>query len=392
MTATRTILLTGATGFLGGAVLAEGLSTRLAERWVCIVRGKSDIEAHARVRKNLALFLGEDAVDAALERVEIVRGDITDSSVLAGARFDAVTEILHLAADTSYRSRENNRLVNVGGTRAIAERARRMPGLRRFIYSGTAMICGRNAGPVVREDDSPSPNAEHVVYYTKTKAEAETMLRTEFADLPVVVLRPSIVAGHSVLGAIPSASIFWMCRTIDALRIVSGDPDGGIDVVPVDWAARTILGFLVRPKLKYATYHLSGGTAKPTRWKELAARFEQLDPSDGVRAYEQVGCTEWKRLRNRFEDVFGLTRAIDLAMLRAVRAYYEFCALGFAFDNSRLVEEGFALPLAMPDYLSVCLANPSNRSIVAQFADDLGMFEADIAALEAASAPAMQVA
>lgn len=370
----RVVALTGLTGFLGPAVLAKGLETDFADRWICLVRADDAAAARKRAIDSLALFVGEAAAVAAQAKIDIVVGGLNTPGVLDAPIFRSVTEFVHLAADTSYRSRANNHLVNVEGTRAVALAARRMPHLRRMIYAGTAMICGRNAPLLVHEDDSPNPAAEHVVYYTKTKAEAETMLRSEFADLPVVVVRPSIVAGHSVLGAEPSASIFWMFRAGDKLRMVSGDPSGSIDVVPVDWTARTILQMLDRPSLKHATYHLSAGLAKRTKWVDLAAAFEACEPSGAPHVYEQIGAHEWRRLRARFEAVFGLGRPVEIAMLRAMRAYYEFCALGITFANDRLIGEGFALPPSLPEYLPVCLAKPAGLPIIQQFADDLGMF------------------
>jgi nucleoside-diphosphate-sugar epimerase len=372
----RTVLLTGATGFLGGALLAQGLECGYAERWICVARGGSTQQARARVLGNLARYLPGGLPADAERRIEIVAGDITDSGTFRNGRIDGVTHVFHLAADTSYRSKVVNRLVNVTGTQNVADFARTQPHLRRFVYAGTAMICGRNSRPVVREDEFPSDLAEHVVHYTQTKADAETILRSAYGDLPTLVVRPSIVAGHSRLGARPSASIYWMFRAGDRLRVVSGDPDGGIDVVPVDWVADTILELARRDTLAADTYHLSAGLRNRTTWRALAAAFEAVEPTDGRRDYDRIATGDWRRLRQRFDAVFGLDAPIKIAMLRAMRAYYEFSALDVAFCNRRLLAEGIAPPPALPDYLATCLGSMPGMSIEAQFADDLGMFEA----------------
>ncbi|QCG89051.1 SDR family oxidoreductase [Azospirillum sp. TSH100] len=370
-----TVLLTGATGFIGGAALAYGLSRDPDIRWICLVRGNGMAQARTRLLENLVRFLGAEAAREAILRVEIVVGDITVPASLEDRRLDAVTHILHLAADTSFRAQEHCHLVNVEGTRALAARAGRMPHLQRFLYGGTAMICGGNPPPLVRESDAPAEAAQHLVPYTRTKVAAETMLRHEFADLPVVMVRPSIVTGHRTLGCIPSSSIFWMFRAGDRLRLVAGELAGGIDVVPVDWTAEVLVGLLTKPALAYDVYHLSAGEAKRTTWDSLAAAFERCDPQGSPRRYGRFDDGDWKTLRSRFQAVFGLDQPIKVAMLRAMRAYYQFSTLGVAFDNRRLTDEGFALPPTLSDYLPVCLSAPANLSILDQFADDLGMFD-----------------
>ncbi|KAA0595397.1 nucleoside-diphosphate-sugar epimerase [Azospirillum lipoferum] len=374
-----TVLLTGATGFIGGAVLAHGLGShpeaRPETRWICLVRGSNAARARARLLENLSRFMAAEAAREAIGRVEIVVGDITAPPSLEDRRLDAVTHILHLAADTSFRAQEHCHRVNVEGTRALAERARRMPNLCRFLYGGTAMICGGNPPPLVREADAPAPAAEHIVPYTRTKAATEAMLRHEFADLPAVMVRPSIVTGHRTLGCIPSSSIFWMFRAGDRLRLVAGDLDGGIDVVPVDWTAEVLVGLMLKPELAYDSYHLSAGLRKRTRWSDLAAAFERCDPQGGPRDYSRFDAGDWKILRARFEMAFGLGGPLQLAMLRAMRSYYQFSTLGVAFDNDRLAAEGFALPPTLAEYLPACLSAPSGLSIIDQFADDLGMFD-----------------
>lgn len=372
-----TVLVTGATGFIGGAALAQGLSGGLADRWVCLVRGTDQAQAEQRLFGNLARFMGpEDARHALAHRVAVIPADLAGLGSIDSNELDEVTHVLHLAADTSFRARGNCHLVNVGGTQALASRARRMKKLSRFVYGGTAMICGANPPPLVVETDYPSSSAEHLVSYTSSKVDAERMLRTEFGDLPVIVARPSIVTGHSVLGCRPSGSIFWMFRAGDRLRLVAGDVAGGIDVVPVDWAADILLGLLLKSTLSHDVYHLSAGVARCTSWNELAGAFQRCDPAGGPRLYNEFRSGDRQLLRTRFERAFGLDSALQTAMMRAMRAYYEFCALGVVFSNDRLVSEGFPLPPALPSYLGTCLAQPAGLSIIEQFADDVGMFDA----------------
>lgn len=368
------ILLTGATGLIGSAALLQGMRANPDHAWTCLVRGDSTDVARRRLARQLAKFVSEDEAAAVARNVEIVAGDLTSIETIDNPALDGCTHILHLAADTSWWGKRNNWIVNYDGTIALARRARRMPGLQRFLHVGTAMICGGESPRHVQEDMFPAEEAKHLVNYTTTKAATETVLEEEFDDLPIVVARPSIVVGHTELGASPSASIFWMFRAGDHLRLVAGARDNSIDVVPIDWTASTLIGLLHRPTLQHRVYHLSAGNTKRTVWSDVEAAFARHDGED--RTYtEFCVASERSSLRKTFAERFGLNTPVQAAMLRAMQQYYRFCQLGVVFDNSRLLDEGFAPPPALPEYLSVCLDRPDGISITDQFADDLGMFD-----------------
>ena len=54
---------------------------------------------------------------------------------------DGVTHVLHLAASTSFGNSRAIRTTNVGGALSVAK-AMRGRSLERFVYTGTAAICG----------------------------------------------------------------------------------------------------------------------------------------------------------------------------------------------------------------------------------------------------------
>lgn len=96
------VLLTGATGLLGSALLESMLASTEA-RVVCLVRGSSDADAESRLRK--ATEPGELAVD--WDRVEVVRGDLAmDDLGLDGATMSSLGErvdlILHAGAAVAW--------------------------------------------------------------------------------------------------------------------------------------------------------------------------------------------------------------------------------------------------------------------------------------------------
>ncbi|SFM93404.1 SDR family oxidoreductase [Methylobacterium pseudosasicola] len=367
------ILLTGATGLIGGAVLHQALDREDDVTWVCLVRCGNVEQGRQRVAARLERFTDPFTAQRLARKIEIVPGDFTRADLDMDPRLDACTHVLHLAADTSWWGGERVFRTNHDGTLALARRAQSMAGLQRFLHVGTAMICGADAPSLVEETAYPAAEARHIVGYTESKAATETSLAAQFPDLPIVVARPSIVVGHATLGAAPSSSILWVLRAADALRMLPCSPESCVDIVPADWVAETLVALMTKPDLKHDLYHLSAGAAGRTRWADVIAAFEDAEPSDGVRAFRQFDLDrDHTRLRKRFAEVFGLDSASKRAMLRATRAYYAFCALNLTFANDRLVEEGIPQAPSLASYLPVCLAN--SAAIVEQFVDDMEMF------------------
>nr|WP_276082175.1 SDR family oxidoreductase [Methylobacterium sp. GC_Met_2] len=367
------ILLTGATGLIGGAVLHHALGRDDDTTWVCLVRCAGVEQGRQRVAARLERFTDPFTAQRLARKIEIVPGDFTNADLDMDPRLDGCTHILHLAADTSWWGGERVFRTNHDGTLALARRAQSMPGLQRFLHVGTAMICGADAPSLVEETAYPAADARHIVGYTESKAATETSLSEQFPDLPIIVARPSIVVGHSTLGAAPSSSILWVLRAADALRMLPCSPESCVDIVPADWVAETLAGLLMKPDLKHRLYHLSSGATGRTRWSDVIAAFEKAEPTDGIRAFRQFDLDRDRaHLRKRFAEVFGLKEASTRAMLLATRAYYAFCALDLSFANERLIAEGFAQAPSIATYLQVCLAN--SAPIVEQFVDDIEMF------------------
>ncbi len=171
-----TVLLTGATGFIGGHVAP--LLAR--EGWV--------------VRRAVRALSGSEG--------EVLIGSIgpeTDwQAALAG-----VDAVIHLAARV-YRQDENlevdrYRNVNIEGTLHLA-RCAANAGVRQFIFVSTALVHGRrNDGRApIREDDALAPSG----VYGKSKAAAEDGLKAmaQGCDMRMTVIRPPLVYGAGAKG------------------------------------------------------------------------------------------------------------------------------------------------------------------------------------------------
>jgi nucleoside-diphosphate-sugar epimerase len=358
------VFLTGATGFLGGALVSHLLDSPFDGRLLCLVRAADQETAEARVLRSVARFEGRPR--RRLPRhLKVLRGDLLAQDWHGAPELDGVTHVLHLAANTSFSSDRSVRKTNVEGALSVA-RAMRGRRLERYVHTGTATICGAHPPRIVHEDDYPSENATHLVAYTRTKAEAERLLAEQFRDLPLVVARPSIVVGHTRLGCRPSGSIFWVLRAVEALRFITWDPQNRIDVVPVDWAAAALEHLLLAPRLHQVRYHVSAGTGSAVRWRDLAAEYARLAGGPARDRYE-IG--KMRQLTpHRVMKAVGHGHPRHL--LHALQLYYRFCALDLVFDNHRLLKEGVPAPPRFTDYMQVCLES-STSSIYDQMRIDL---------------------
>jgi len=171
------VLVTGATGFIGGAITRELLARGHAVR--ALVRAGSRTD-------NL------DALDA----VERVVGDVLDraSIVRALAGCDAV---VHTAGVVHFRPDDQARLfaVNARSVEIVLGAALEARVGRAVLTSSTAVL-GGSATPRVMNEASPS-NAEALgIAYFMSKARGERAALDAFRrGLPVVVVRPAFVLG-----------------------------------------------------------------------------------------------------------------------------------------------------------------------------------------------------
>lgn len=360
------VLITGATGFVGGASLARLLG---GHSLVALVRGRNQQHAQERLALSLARFLAPAELSNALLTVKVVAGDLGSQNLHEAAELEAVTHVLHSAACTSFASDREVWRTNVEGTERLAEVVGRLPSLRRFLHVSTAYCCGQHPNSVVLEGDSPRPEHRHVNEYTRSKAAAELRLRAMGWGERLIVARPSIVVGHTKLGVAPSSSLFWYYRAVEALRVGPFALDDRRDVVPVDYVADALQFLLTLERPRFDTYHVSAGAGgsdtvadvlralSPSR-SEAAPRWRRLDTSTYAESLPQLRAL----VRSHAE-------ARKLA--RGFRACAELGAIDVQFfDNGRLLSEGFRAPPRFVDYAELCLRTSGEATIFDQMIDD----------------------
>ncbi|WP_095153428.1 cationic peptide resistance protein CprA [Pseudomonas sp. Irchel 3E13] len=365
------ILLTGATGFLGGSVSAQLIAEGQGANLSFLVRAESREQGLQRLRDNLRQHGVSEAASLALEPAQIICGDFLDTTWLPREtpRLMQIDRVINCAAVASFSKNPTIWPVNVEGTFAFAEVMSRSKRLKRFLHVGTAMCCGpQQASPISESWVFPEAR-EQLVDYTASKAEIERRMSAELPGLPLVVARPSIVVGHRTLGCQASGSIFWVFRMGFALESFTCGLEEQIDVIPVDYCAEALIGLTLKPTLEHDLYHISAGHQAACTFAEIDAAFAQANGAAPVgERYRKIGVDDLKQLAGDFESRIG--PANPRLVLRALRLYSGFADLNYLFDNSRLINEGIAMPPRFTDYLDVCVQSSSGVSIATQMQAD----------------------
>ena len=171
------IVLTGATGFIGGHV-----ARRLLDRGddvVAIVRDP------------------DRAADLAALGAELVRGDVTDKDSMRPA-FDGADALFHLAAwyEVGVDDIATMERVNVDGTRHVLELMREFE-LATGVYTSTLAVNSDTRGRLLDESYRHDPSDGFLSAYDRTKWEAhyEVALPMIEDGLPLVIVLPGLVYG-----------------------------------------------------------------------------------------------------------------------------------------------------------------------------------------------------
>ncbi len=129
--------------------------------------------------------------------------------------------------------------VNVEGTLHVNDFVAALPLVERYVYFSTAYVAGNREGTIY-ENELKRPQA-FKNFYEETKFEAELLVNEMKKEVPVTIIRPGIVRGHSVTGeTIKFDGPYFFLNLIDRVKFLPIIPFVGrsksyINVVPVDY-------------------------------------------------------------------------------------------------------------------------------------------------------------
>ncbi|MEQ1507011.1 MAG: SDR family oxidoreductase [Myxococcota bacterium] len=325
-----TLLLTGATGMVGREVLGRAAADPRYERVLCLVRPGS-----GSPQDRLDDVLRKVGGTPDPRRVVAIAGDVVEPELGLDAASRRVvrdaTAIVHCAASVSFDlPLDEAREINVRGTERIVALARSLPGLTRLDAVSTAYVAGCRTD-LAREDDLAHDAGFHNTY-EQTKHESEGLLRRAMGDLPIAVHRPSIVVGDSKTGQTGAWKVlYWPLKVIARgfLPAFPYDPEGRLDIVPVDFVADAVLALANAPEAIGRTFHLTAGPARDTTMAELTEIvFRKL----GRRQPLRVRPVWWRRV---VRPAMMVTPSAALKRtLRSGLVYRPYLELRLRFDTT----------------------------------------------------------
>ena len=274
--ASETVLLTGATGFVGRELLWR-LARRPSDRVMCLVRGKDAAESAAKLAHILDIARPLPLTADDKSRVTVVRGDITQDRLgVSAAQYDElagmVTRIVHDAATVDWAATlDAARRINVEGTRrvlALAQAGQQRGALRRFDYVSTCHVCGKRTGNIAEE--SLDDRAGFFNHYEQSKFEAETLVRR--SGVPFSTFRLSSVVGDSRTGYSSTFRVmYWPLKMLSRgmAWVVPADRAGMLDIVPIDFVCDALEALSADPSMRGKTFHLAAGPERSSTIGEL---------------------------------------------------------------------------------------------------------------------------
>lgn len=252
-----TVLLTGATGFLGTLIARRLLDEDV--RMIALVRCRSREEGALRLRK--AWWDWPRLADEVGRRIEVMPGDLAVEN--AGldpedreAAKERVDVIINAAADLGLdRDIGVLRRTNVQGVENLISLAREIDqhhGLLRFSHISTAYVCGGRGGEISEEE----VGTDFASNYERSKAEGEAMVRS--SALPFTIFRPSMIIGETGQGWIKTFNtLYYPLRLYltGRLRVMPIAPSAKVNLVPGDLVADAVVRITFDPRGAGRTVH-----------------------------------------------------------------------------------------------------------------------------------------
>lgn len=260
------LLLTGATGLVGGELLCALAAANPNRRIGVLVRNPGKL----RIEERLA-------------NVEVLHGDLTAPQLgLADAQIKQLrsdlAEVLHCAAETRFSlPLDEIRRTNVLGTENLLKLASNCSHLRKFGYVSTVYVAGRTQGRISEAPIVSSPAFSNS--YQQSKFEAEQVVLSYAQQIPVAIFRLSSIIGDSQTGHVGQFNyVHHLLRLFprNALPMIPGKPDAPMDLVPNDWVIPALAFLFDKRFVPRGIVHLCAGTENSLTLREMIALTSEI--------------------------------------------------------------------------------------------------------------------
>lgn len=318
-----TTVVTGATGFLGSALVTE------------LVKRQQPVRILVRDEKKARQQFGD--------AVSISPGDITDTVQVQRA-VDGATTIYHLAGRLYHPSipAERYHQTHVEGTRILLRACQEQTQLQRIVHVSTTGVYGVTGEMPAAEDAPFAPTNP----YEATKLEGEQLALKAYQEqgLPVTVVRPGLVYGPGDLHLLS----FFVSIKKGLFRVI----DGGKALLHPVYIDDLVAAFLLcagRPQAPGRSYNIAG--ERPDTVRELATAIAHAQGKE----LPAGSIPLW--LANLASDIFAIIPGMRGEHAPLTRSRVKFLTHSRIYDISRARSElGYTPKFALEEGMKLTAA------------------------------------
>lgn len=246
----ETVLLTGASGFIGVHFIKELLETTSAEI-VCLVRSSADKSASERLYENWCWYFGGDDWQTYENRITVLESDLTRVQFgLSDEQYEAlenmVNAIYHLAADTRLiGSTQDFYESNIFPLKQLINFSK-MGKVKDLHYMSTLAVCGVNREMMKFRESSLNIGQDFQNGYEKTKYEAEELINNHIIEgYRAYIYRTGNVSGNSITGKFQRNSkanrLIQFLNATAKVGVLPTKIDEEVNLSPVDKVAAFVV-------------------------------------------------------------------------------------------------------------------------------------------------------
>lgn len=233
------ILITGATGYIGGNLASKYLECT-DDLILLMIRAKNKEDYQSKVEKLNSKFCFPE------NRVSYFVFDLTEDHPLAKIDTKSIKSIIHSAANTRFDVVQDDAArVNVQGTNKILQFADSCPSLEQIGLLSTIYSSGLLSGVV---DEKPLSNdLGFANYYEWSKWELEQLVYNNFAHLPCSIFRSATIIADHDGGHVTQYNVFHNTIKLiyqGLLTLLPGNSETPIYLVTGEFVTNTIFHIL----------------------------------------------------------------------------------------------------------------------------------------------------
>jgi len=300
-----TILVTGATGFLGSALTTE------------LIKQKQPVRIMVRNEQKARAQFGE--------AVKVIPGEITDVEQVERA-VDGASFIYHLAGRLYHPSVPSERYhyTHVEGTRIILNACKEQKQLQRFVHCSTTGVFGVTGKTLAAENAPFAPTNPYEA--TKLQGELLALKAYEEGGLPVSVARPGLVYGPGDLHLLGYFSSIKKAM----FRVIDGG-DALLHPIYIDDMISALLLCAGRSKAIGQSYNIAG--EHPVTIRELSTSIaHSMD-----RELPKGSIPLW--VANLASDIFSIIPGINGENAPLTRSRVQFLTSSRVYNTSKAKTE-----------------------------------------------------